>query len=55
MKRALTLRRETVRELTSDELGAVVGGDSVLSVGSCPLRDCVIPQTRFTCSPTCTA
>lgn len=45
MKRTLSLKRTVVRELTSDELGAVVGGGplslSCLDYVSCNLLDCL--------------
>lgn len=37
MKRTLTLSRETVAELTADELGAVVGGAITVQGFTCPL------------------
>lgn len=51
MRRALVLRREALAELAADELRDVAGGDSVLSAGSCPVRDCVLPllRTRVSC------
>ena len=38
MKRTLRLRRETLAELTTDDLRDVVGGASGVT---CPLADCV--------------
>ena len=39
MKRALTLRRETLTELTTEDLRIAVGGFA--SGKTCPLSDCV--------------
>jgi hypothetical protein len=38
MKRTLSLKRETLAELTTDDLRDVVGGASGIT---CPLGDCV--------------
>lgn len=40
MKRTLSLRRETLAELTATDLTAVVGG-AQLSGPTCPVVDCV--------------
>ena len=48
MKRTLSLKRSVLRELTSDELGAVAGADgslSCLDYVSCNLLDCVTVRT----------
>ncbi len=47
MKRALTLKKEALTELTSDELGAVIGGTSepVISAVICDL-----PTVRQSCT-----
>ena len=52
MRRTLTLRRETLAALTSDELAAVAAG--VEATGGCPrsfrVRECL---TMLTCDVTC--
>ncbi|HEX8003099.1 MAG TPA: hypothetical protein VF519_10440 [Mycobacteriales bacterium] len=40
MKRTLTLSRETLAELSSTELGSVVGGAITAQGRTCPLIDC---------------
>ena len=37
MKRTLTLSRETLTELTADDLSSVAGGQTVLSGLTCPV------------------
>ncbi|HEV2891193.1 MAG TPA: class I lanthipeptide [Frankiaceae bacterium] len=41
MKRHLTLHREALAELTSDELGNVAGGAQTVQGNTCPLLACV--------------
>ncbi len=50
MKRKLSLRRETLTELTSDELRNLVGGADLLSGPTCPVKDCL--NSRYNCPPT---
>ena len=45
-KRTLSLRRETIGELTIGDLRNVVGGASGIS---CPLRDCVTDVSEAVC------
>jgi hypothetical protein len=40
VKRTLTLSRETLAELSSTELGSVVGGAITAQGRTCPLIDC---------------
>ncbi|HEU0132269.1 MAG TPA: hypothetical protein VFQ85_14870 [Mycobacteriales bacterium] len=51
MKRTLTLKRETLAELTADELTGVGGGQQAITVQgfTCPLVSCLIscPTTNF--------
>jgi hypothetical protein len=50
MKRTLTLTSETLRELSSDELGDVAGAAGALPTGlSCPLTDCFVESRLGTC------
>ncbi|HEU0132273.1 MAG TPA: hypothetical protein VFQ85_14890 [Mycobacteriales bacterium] len=60
MKRTLSLRRETLAELATNDLAAVAGG--ALSGLTCPLTDCLDqhrPSYEYTCldcltrSPAC--
>jgi hypothetical protein len=52
MKRTLNLRRETLAELTADELTGVVGAAAqTLKGGSCPLLYCLSAEQR--CSWSC--
>lgn len=52
MKRTLTLKRETLTELTGADLSAVVG--AAASGLSCPLKDCVQRLTdAISCTPSC--
>lgn len=51
-KRTLSLKRETLTDLTTGELGAVVGADAALSGITCPVLDCLNfsePSTCFDC------
>lgn len=41
MRRSLSLKRETLTELTSDDLAGVVGARNAPSGATCPVRDCV--------------
>ncbi|MDQ1713429.1 MAG: hypothetical protein QOE45_2879 [Frankiaceae bacterium] len=50
MKRTLNLKRETLADLTVDELAAVVGAQA-LSGATCPLQPCLSAQPR--CSWSC--
>ena len=49
MKRTLTLARETLTELDTAELTAVVGGAITVDGTTCPLRYCV----NFSTPPRC--
>jgi hypothetical protein len=40
MKRTLSLRRETLAELTAGDLAGVVGAQQDPSIGSCPVVRC---------------
>jgi hypothetical protein len=55
MKRTLTLRSETLAELTADELAGVAGAVQQLSGITCPAVDCVSRQTLcdITFQPRC--
>lgn len=45
MKRALTLKRETLAPLTDFELSAVAGGQAITGQGAtCPLLRCLGPM-----------
>lgn len=50
MNRTLTLRRETLVELSGDDLALVQGGALTPGCPTLPLRDCM---TMLTCDPTC--
>jgi len=53
--RSLALRRETLAELTSDDLGAVVAG-LMPSGATCPLLDCFSGSVcTLTAQPRCWA
>jgi len=42
MKRTLNLKRESLRDLTIDELGIVVGGHDARTLeNTCPILECV--------------
>lgn len=41
MKRNLTLRRETLSELSDADLGVVAGAQADPSIGSCPILNCI--------------
>jgi hypothetical protein len=50
VKRTLSLRRETLAELGSDELAAVVGGQQISAPqATCPVKNCVALTNQFTC------
>ncbi|MDQ1713431.1 MAG: hypothetical protein QOE45_2881 [Frankiaceae bacterium] len=53
MKRTLNLRRETLSDLTVDELTSVVGGAQTAQGPTCPLLDCVLPSVSPKCSWSC--
>lgn len=59
MKRMLSLKRETLTELTSDDLLDLVGGAALMSGTTCPLKDCLNsnyncpPSMQRSCMPTC--
>lgn len=46
MKRTLTLRREALAEIATDDLASVVGGQE-LSGLTCPLTDCIGDPPTF--------
>ena len=50
MKRRLTLKKETLTALTTDELRGVVGAQDDLSGTTCPVRDCL--KSNYNCVPT---
>lgn len=55
MKRTLSLKRETLAELTSADLGSVVGGDLVSGL-TCPVLDCLSDDLcGITVQPRCWA
>lgn len=41
MKRTLTLKTESLTELSFDELGLVLGGQDAPSKNTCPLLECI--------------
>ncbi|MDQ1713430.1 MAG: hypothetical protein QOE45_2880 [Frankiaceae bacterium] len=51
MKRTLNLKRETLSDLTVDELTSVVGGAITVQGNTCPLLLCLSLQPR--CSWSC--
>ncbi|MDQ1713427.1 MAG: hypothetical protein QOE45_2877 [Frankiaceae bacterium] len=56
MDRTLRLKRETLAELTVDELTHVIGGQAITAQGlTCPVARCVDPGLTDTSCHCCTA
>jgi hypothetical protein len=51
VKRTLSLRRETLAELTPAELTGVVGGQAITASpnNSCPVKNCVALTNHVSC------